>query len=89
MFALSATGTVVFVGRLRGIDRAIVVRHSVGGGRFWSILGHLTAVQVAVGEAVSRGQILAESSGERVYLELRMPKGGQGFPVDPAPLIGP
>lgn len=78
-----ADGVVRYAGPVRGLGAAVIVDH----GEFWSILGHLHPGQITRGSAVTRGDILGEAAGERVYLEIRLETGTGGFPVDPEPLI--
>ncbi len=78
-----ADGRVRYVGEVRGLGHTVIVDH----GDFWSVLGALTPGHVKSGRSVTRGQILGESVGDRVYFEVRLEVGPGGFPVDPTPLV--
>ncbi|MBI4511270.1 MAG: peptidoglycan DD-metalloendopeptidase family protein [Deltaproteobacteria bacterium] len=73
------SGTVVFVGPVRGLGLAILIDH---GGRLLSVLGGLDSPSVEVGHQVTRGARLGTAT-EKVYVEIR--HGAR--PVDPAPLL--
>jgi septal ring factor EnvC (AmiA/AmiB activator) len=85
-----ADGVVRYAGTVRGLGTAVIVDH----GDFWSIVGLLRPGvglldpdKATRGRAVTRGELLGEAAGERVYLEIRLEVGAGGFPVDPEPLI--
>ena len=77
-----AAGKVRFVGPIRGLGQAVLIQHE----RAWSLLGPM-APSTAVGVEVTAGDLLGESLGDTVYLELRMDTGGAGLPIDPTALI--
>ncbi len=81
-----AAGEVVYAGGLRNLGDGVVIEHADG---LRTLLAGRLALGVSRGEAVSEGQALAEARGEPVYMEVRLPIGGEGFPVDPEPLIAP
>jgi septal ring factor EnvC (AmiA/AmiB activator) len=80
-----ADGRVAYRGHVRGLGRAVLVRHD----GFWSLSGPLAeGPAVAEGGAVvERGAVLGESAADTVYLEIRLATGDAGVPVDPVPLI--
>lgn len=78
-----AAGRVRHVGLVRGLGTAVLVQHEGG---LWSLLGPVEAA-VEMGSAVEPGQVLGRASATRVYLEVRLPIGPGGLPVDPEPLI--
>jgi septal ring factor EnvC (AmiA/AmiB activator) len=78
-----AEGTVRFVGEVEGLGQTIIIDH----GDLVSVLARLRPVTIAAGTDVTRGQIIAEAEGRRVYLEIRLPLGPGGHPIDPAPLL--
>ena len=52
-----------------------------------AVIGRLGAVAVTRGDRVHGGQPVGAAAGDRVYLEVRLPIGAGGLPVDPAPLL--
>jgi septal ring factor EnvC (AmiA/AmiB activator) len=80
-----ADGTVRYAGPLRGLDHGVVIDH----GTFWSVTGKLGALAVAAGDTVTRDQELGTAATHRVYLELRIPLGRGGMPIDPERLLEP
>jgi murein DD-endopeptidase MepM/ murein hydrolase activator NlpD len=78
-----AAGTVVYAGPVRGLDQAVLLDH----GSYWSLIGKLSAIDVAEGEAVSARQPLGRAARRRLYLELRLKLLPAGIPVDPAPFL--
>jgi murein DD-endopeptidase MepM/ murein hydrolase activator NlpD len=78
-----AAGRVRHMGQVRGLGSAVLVQHDGG---LWSLVGHI-APAVEAGSAIERGQILGHANATRVYLEVRLPIGPGGLPVDPEPLI--
>ncbi|MCG8417365.1 MAG: peptidoglycan DD-metalloendopeptidase family protein [Proteobacteria bacterium] len=78
-----AAGEVLYVGLARGLGHVAIIDH----GDYTSILGTLTKLQVSRGESVETGDLVGESMGDRVYLEIRLDIGPGGFPVDPQSLI--
>jgi len=79
-----AEGKVVYIGPIRGVGTGVVVSHTGG---YLSVLGRVAAPRLSAGQAVDRGQVVAEAAGDRVYLEIRLLAGPGGFPIDPAPLL--
>jgi lipoprotein NlpD len=81
-------GTVVYSGNsLRGYGNLVIIRH---GDDFISAYAHNREILVAQGQAVKRGQRIAElgkSEAEtpRLHFEIRR----QGKPIDPATLLPP
>ncbi|MEM9492973.1 MAG: hypothetical protein AAGC55_27740, partial [Myxococcota bacterium] len=56
-------------------------------GDYLSVTGALGQLSVIRGLRVETGDLLGESAGDRVYLEIRLDVGPGGLPVDPRPLI--
>jgi len=77
-----ARGRVGFAGWFRGYGRLVILDH---GDQYYTVSGHLDAIDVAVGQAVAAGQVIGSVgetgslAGPRLYFEIR--RGGQ--PVDP------
>jgi septal ring factor EnvC (AmiA/AmiB activator) len=77
-----ARGRVSFAGWFRGYGRLVILDH---GDEYFTISGHLDAVQVEVGQAVDAGQVIGtvgetgSLAGPLLYFEIR--QGGQ--PLDP------
>ncbi len=78
-----ADGVVRYAGPIRGLDHGLIIDH----GTFLSVLGKLDAPAVATGDRVTRGQRVGQAARRRVYLEVRIPLGPGGLPVDPEPLF--
>jgi len=78
-----APGEVRFAGWFRGYGRIVILDHGDG---YFTVSGHLEAVEVAVGELVGEGDDLGtvgetgSLSGPRLYFEIR--QGAE--PLDPA-----
>jgi septal ring factor EnvC (AmiA/AmiB activator) len=56
---------------------------------YWSVLAGFARLAVQRGALVARGQVLGESAGQRVYVEVRLRAGTAGIPIDPEPLLAP
>lgn len=78
-----ADGVVRYAGPIRGLDAGVVVDH----GAFWSVTAKLGELGVTAGDHVVRGQRLGDADTHRLYLELRVPIGPGGLPIDPEPLL--
>lgn len=78
-----ADGIVRYAGPVRGLDHGVVI--DCGG--VWTVLGKLATPAVATGDYVEAGQVLGHAQRARVYLEVRVPIGPGGLPVDPAPYL--
>lgn len=76
-------GVVRYAGPIRGLEHGVVI----DGGGVWTVLGKLAAPTVATGDRVEAGAPLGVAARNRVYLELRVPVGPGGLPVDPAPYL--
>jgi lipoprotein NlpD len=75
--AAVASGTVAYVGNLRGYGNFIIINHD---DRFYTTYAGITEVTVSVGEYVLAGNKLAEVAGEGVVkFELREGR----TPLDP------
>ena len=77
------SGKVLYVGPARGLGQTVIIDH----GDYTSISGALTKIKAVRGQQVSSRDILGESEGDRVYLEIRLDVGPGGFPVDPEPIL--
>ena len=79
----AAPGTVIYSGSgIRGYGKLIVVRHDKG---FSSVYAHNSEILVKEGQAVSRGQKIAEmgnSDADQVKLHFEIRRLGK--PVDPS-----
>lgn len=79
-------GWVAWTGWMQGLGQVVIVDHTMG---YWSIYGHLSAIEVEVGAKVSSGQTLGRIGdtesffGDRLYLELRK----DGVAIDPVPWL--
>jgi septal ring factor EnvC (AmiA/AmiB activator) len=78
-----ADGVVRYAGPIRGLDRGVILDH----GGLWTVVGKLGPLAVARGGTVKRGATLGTPARRRVYLEVRLPVGPGGLPIDPAPLL--
>ena len=78
-----ADGIVRYAGPIRGLDQGAVI--DCGG--VWIVLAKLAAPEIATGDYVEAGQRLGHAARTRVYLEVRVPIGPGGLPVDPAPYL--
>ena len=84
--ASAASGKVIFAGSQRGYGRIVIVQHSEA---FSSAYGHLSAINVTVGESVAQGDLLGEvgmtgnSTGPHLHFEIRE----NGEPVNPSKYI--
>ena len=85
--AAMSTGTVVFAGQQSGYGNIVQIRYWDG---TISYFGHMSRIQVNVGEAVAPGDIVGESgntghsTGPHLHLEIH-PGGGDA--VNPAPWL--
>lgn len=79
-------GWVAWTGWMQGLGQVVILDHTMG---YWTIYGHLSRIDVPLGEKVRSGQTLGlmgdtESFfGPRLYLELRK----DGVAIDPVPWI--
>ncbi len=79
-------GTVVFAGAMGGYGNAIVVEHEGG---IATTYNHLSAIAVASGQQVARGEVLGSigctgyCTGPHLHYEVRV----NGAPVDPLPYL--
>lgn len=78
-----SSGRVRYRGPIRGLGISLIIDH----GGLTSIIGNLGAVNVDVGTTVTRETVIAEATGESVYLELRLSVGQRGQAIDPAGLL--
>jgi len=78
-----AGGIVRYAGPIRGLDEGVVMDC----GDVWTVVAKLAAPEVATGDYVEAGQLLGHAQRVRVYLEVRVPIGPGGLPVDPAPYL--
>ena len=77
-----ADGRVRYVGTVRGLGQVVLIDHEVA----TSILGRIEP-SVQLGQRVERGAVVGEAVDRSVYVEIRLPVGSSGMPVDPAPLL--
>jgi septal ring factor EnvC (AmiA/AmiB activator) len=83
-----AAGRVRYAGPVRGLGHGVIVEHpGPRGTRLISVTARLGELAVTLGDEVSRRQVLGRARGRRIHLEIRLPVGPAGFPVDPAPLL--
>lgn len=79
-------GTVIFAGWYGGYGKAVIVAH---GDELTTLYGHASAIYVAEGESVQRGQPIAAlgstgfSTGPHLHFEVRQ----AGEPIDPQPYL--
>ncbi len=78
-----ADGVVRYAGPIRGLDHGVVIDH----GGLWTVVAKLGPLAVATGDNVARGDALGRPARRRVYLEVRVPLGAGGTPIDPAPML--
>jgi septal ring factor EnvC (AmiA/AmiB activator) len=82
-----APGEVRFAGWFRGYGRIVILDHGDG---YFTVSGHLDAIDVAVGDALGEGDALGSVgetgslSGPQLYFEIR--HGAD--PLDPADWLG-
>jgi len=79
-----ADGVVRYSGPMRGLDHGVILDH----GTTITILAKLDPLAYATGTRITRGTVVGYAAKRRVYLEVRVPIGPGGTPVDPAPLLG-
>ena len=81
-----ADGTVRYAGPIRGKGAGVVIDH----GRFLSVTSGLAPASLpAAGTQVGRGTSIGKAAGGLVYLEIRMPIGPGGTPINPDGLLAP
>ncbi len=80
-----ADGVVRYAGPIRGLDQGVIVDH----GAVWSVIAKLGTPVVRIGQRVARGEVLGAAARRRLYLELRVPVGRGGMPIDPEPRLEP
>ena len=78
----AAAGTVLVAGWEEGYGNTVVIDH---GGGIATLYGHQSSIAVAVGQSVTRGQVIGavgstgHSTGPHLHFEVRV----NGSPVDP------
>jgi murein DD-endopeptidase MepM/ murein hydrolase activator NlpD len=83
---VAATGKVIIAGRQRGYGNVVYVDHGNG---LSTRYGHLSEIDVSVGQSVMRGQIIGlvgstgRSTGPHLHYEVRI----NNQPVDPRPYL--
>ncbi len=95
-FEVAADATVVapadavvrYAGPIRGLDHGVILAHDADHGGVITVIGKLAPVALTRGDRVARGAVVGRPAKRRVYLEVRVPIGPGGTPVDPAPLLG-
>jgi len=80
-----ADGLVRYAGPIRGLDTGVVVDH----GTCLTVIGGLAELRQIAGAAVHRGDLLGGAAGRHIYVEVRLPVGAGGVPVDPLALLAP
>lgn len=90
-----ADGTVVYAGENGGYGYCIEIEHVINGEKVYSFYAHLYKIDVAVGDAVTKGQTIAlvggvpgtqgagTSTGPHLHLEIRKQSGSYSSAVDP------
>lgn len=78
-----ADGVVRYAGPIRGLDQGVILDH----GGLWTVVAKLGSLEVQAGDSVARGRALGHPARRRVYLEVRLPLGPGGVPIDPAPML--
>lgn len=78
-----AGGRVRYVGKIRNLGNAVIIEHN----NVLTVLGPLTKTSVTKLQHISQGSHLGMTVGNRLYLEVRLPIGAGGFPIDPAPFL--
>lgn len=80
-----AAGIVRYAGPIRGLDHGVILDH----GGVIIVIAKLAppAVPVAAGATLAAGDVLGTPAARRVYLEVRLPVGPGGTPIDPEPLL--
>ena len=78
-----ADGVVRYAGPIRGLDHGIILDH----GTSMSIVAKLDPIAFAHGTRIARGTLIGHAARRRVYLEVRVPIGPGGTPIDPEPLL--
>jgi murein DD-endopeptidase MepM/ murein hydrolase activator NlpD len=82
----AASGRVVHTGEYFGYGTTVIIDH---GGGFASLYGHLSAMDVKVGQDVVQGDLIGsvgctgECTGDHLHFEIRVHEE----PVDPAPYL--
>ena len=78
-----ADGVVRYAGPIRGLDQGVILDH----GGLWTVIGKLGTLAVARGDTVARGATVGRPARRRVYLEVRLPIGAGGVPIDPTSIL--
>jgi len=88
LVSATARGVVRFAGWFRGYGRIVILDH---GDSYFTVSGHLSEVDVAVGDKIERGAAIGRAgetgslSGPKLYFELRHGKDA----IDPLPWFAP
>ena len=89
----AADGTVIKCGPMGGYGNAIIIEHRDSSGTLvaTSLYGHMNTWNVAVGQKVAAGQIIAKEGnagvGTAAHLHFEIHKGPYKNPVDPIPYL--
>jgi septal ring factor EnvC (AmiA/AmiB activator) len=78
-----ADGVVRYAGPIRGLESGLVIDH----GGVLTVIGKLAPPTLTAGTRVRGGTAVGHAARRRVYLEVRLPIGPGGTPVDPEPLL--
>lgn len=84
--AAPGRGEVVFAGALRNRERAVILELE---GELRAVVAELAEFEVESGDAVAAEEVIGRAAEGGPYLEVRLPIGSEGFPVDPEPLLEP
>lgn len=79
-------GTIRYVGPIRGLEHGIILDHGPAHGTI-TVIAKLAPPSLVRGDVVARGDVLGHAARRRVYLEVRVPVGPGGTPIDPEPLL--
>lgn len=78
-----AAGIVRYAGPIRGLDHGILLDH----GGVIIVIAKLAPPALTAGATLAAGDVLGTPAARRVYLEVRLPVGPGGTPIDPEPLL--
>lgn len=91
----AASGIVSYAGNMGGYGNVVIVTHSINGQTHATVYGHMSSINVSVGQSVSQGQQVGgmgstgRSTGTHLHFEIHVGpwNGARSNAVNPSPYV--